>query len=508
MKILFVSPVSVTIELENNEIYFSKEKYDVLVNSKVALKDVDTNVFSLFELTPNTEYVVSVNDEKVSFKTDAVNRVYEDESLVKDGSVDMTSQIQTLINNAQENDMVVINEGTYLITSLKLKSNMTLYLKKGAELIASTNEQDFKDIEGFVTLKDGRKLECGSWEGDPWNQKESILMGVELNNVKVVGEGTLNGRANESTWWVDFRKKPYARPHMIYFIRCNEVKVQGINVKNSPQWTIHPYFCENIGFYDLYIENPKISPNTDGLNPQCCTNVEIIGVLFSVGDDCIALKSGKMAIGKKYKTPSSKITIRNCWMRFGHGAVVLGSEMSGGIKDITVERCIFDHTDRGLRIKTRRGRGDTAVIDGITFSNILMKGVLNPLTVNMFYFCDPDGKTEYVWSKEKLPVDDRTPYLGKFTFKNIKAEECEYCAGYFYGLPEQPVGEINIEDCEFSFKEDAASGTPIMMTNAEVCCKKAFTFNNVKKVNMKNVVVKGNVGPLYDVSGNEELYYG
>lgn len=508
MKLLFVSPVSATLELENNDIYFSKEKYDVLVNDKVALKNMDTNVFSLYELTPETIYKVSVNGEVVFFKTDSCNRILKDANLIKDASVDMTKQIQALIDSAQPNDMVVIDEGKYLITSLKLKSEMTLYLKNGAELIASTNEDDFKCVEGHVTLDTGEDLEIGSWEGDTWNQKESILMGVDVHHVKVVGEGTLNGRANETTWWVDFRKKPYARPHMIYLVKCNDVEIQGIKVKNSPQWTIHPYFCERVSFFNLYIENPKISPNTDGLNPQCCNNVKIIGVLFSVGDDCIALKSGKMAIGKKYRRPSQNITIRNCWMRFGHGAVVLGSEMSGGIKDIKVERCIFDHTDRGLRIKTRRGRGDTAVIDGVTFENILMKGVLNPITINMFYFCDPDGKTEYVWSKEKLPVDDRTPYLGKFTFKNIKATDCEYCCAYAYGLPEQVIGEINIEDSEFSFKEDAGSGTPVMMTDAEVCSKKAFTFRNVRKVSLKNVKVEGNVGPIYETSGNEEIYYG
>ena len=115
--------------------------------------------------------------------------------------------------------------------------------------------------------------------------------------------------------------------------------------------------------------------------------------------------------------------------------------------------------------------------------------------MNMFYFCDPDGKTEYVYTKEKLPVDDRTPYLGKFTFKNIKATNCEYAAGYFYGLPEKFIGEINIIDSSFEFNKDARCGKPAMMSFAEECSKKGFVAYNVDTLNLKNVTLIGNVGP-------------
>ena len=126
-------------------------------------------------------------------------------------------------------------------------------------------------------------------------------------------------------------------------------------------------------------------------------------------------------------------------MAFGHGAVVLGSEISGGIKNISVTQCYFESTDRGLRIKTRRGRGKDSIIDEILFENIYMNNVLAPLTVNMFYFCDWDGKTEYVWSKEPLKLDERTPYIGRFKFKDIVCDNVHSAAGYFYGLPEQTI---------------------------------------------------------------------
>ena len=114
-------------------------------------------------------------------------------------------------------------------------------------------------------------------------------------------------------------------------------------------------------------------------------------------------------------------------MNKGHGAVVLGSECSGGIRDLKVEKCYFYDTDRGLRIKTRRGRGESMVIDGVTFDNILMDQVRTPLVMNMFYFCDDDGKTEYVWSKEALKVDERTPFLGSFIFKKYKSYKYTCC---------------------------------------------------------------------------------
>ena len=163
--------------------------------------------------------------------------------------------------------------------------------------------------------------------------------------------------------------------------------------------------------------------------------------------------------------------------------------------------------DRGLRIKTRRGRGNTAIIDNVEFNNIYMDNVLTPLVINMFYFCDPDGKTEYVYSKEKWPVDERTPYLGKFTFNNIIAENSEVCAGYFYGLPEMFIKEININDSVFTFKEDAKPDKPAMMSFIEDHVKSGFVFNNVETVNLKNVVVKGQIGKEYNSDGNGIVNY-
>ena len=162
-------------------------------------------------------------------------------------------------------------------------------------------------------------------------------------------------------------------------------------------------------------------------------------------------------------------------------------------------------TDRGMRIKTRRGRGSTCVVDGVEFSNIRMDNVMCPLVINMYYFCDPDGKTEYVWSKETLPVDERTPYLGSFTFRDMECRDCEWAAGYFYGLPEMPIGSVTIDHVSFTFKVDASSGHPAMMSYIDEECKRGLYFNGVRKVCIKNMTMEGQVGDEITAIHAEEV---
>jgi polygalacturonase len=182
-------------------------------------------------------------------------------------------------------------------------------------------------------------------------------------------------------------------------------------------------------------------------------------------------------------------------MQFGHGAITLGSEMAGGVTNLTVNQCVFDNTDRGLRIKTRRGRGKHAVIDGVLFENIKMTGVLTPIVINMWYnCCDPDRYTQYVWSREKLLVDERTPRLGSFVFRNMVCEDCEVAACYCDGLPEAPIESITLEDISFTYKADAKPGVPAMMNFAEKFCRVGMYFDNVDKLTVKNVTMSGNEG--------------
>ena len=278
----------------------------------------------------------------------------------------------------------------------------------------------------------------------------------------------------------------------MFFNRCKNITVHGITAQNSASWQFHPYFSRELKFLDLAVNAPKDSPNTDALDPEACDGVDIIGCRFSVGDDCIAIKSGKIELGKKFRQPADHHTVRNCLMQFGHGAVTLGSEMAGGVKNLTVERCVFLRTDRGLRIKTRRGRGKYAVIDGVLFENIAMDGVMTPIVINMWYnCCDPDRYSEYNTTREKLPVDDRTPHLGKFTFRNMECLNCHVAACYCDGLPEMPIDEITVENISFTYDPDAVEGVPAMKNNAVKMRKAGMYFDNVGKLTVRNVSVTG-----------------
>lgn len=500
-KLIFVSSVSACFELENKNPYYAPKKYKVSVNGKEEVEERESNVFSLFNLTPDTEYTVTttLDDCKVTFKTDKESKVINIKQLgaVGDGKSDSTHIIQMAIDNCPEGGKVVIPEGTYLIRPIDLKSDITLELKRGATLLGDIVEANYPTIPASTYIDDKEEV-LATWEGEPFYCHKSLVFGYKVRNVKIVGEGTINGNANaeNATWWATPKGRKVARPRLIFLNKCQNICFHGVHGCNSPSWNFHPFFSQNLEFYDIKITCPPHAPNTDGLDPESCDNVKIIGCKFSVGDDCCAIKSGKLYMGKTYKTPANNHTLRNNLFCDGHGAVVLGSEMSGGVTNLTVEQCVFKHTDRGLRIKTRRGRGKDGIIDGVKFENIEMDNVLTPFVINMYYFCDPDGKTEVVWSrdKDKYKVDDTTPYLGKFTFKDIHCKNVECMASYFDGLVEQPINEIVIENVVFEYKEDAKPSLPAMLTGIEEHCKEGIYVDNVKTLILKNVEFKGVVG--------------
>lgn len=492
---LFVSSVSACFELESTSAYFAEEPYDVWVNGAPALTGVRTNVFSLFELEPGREYRVSIGGESRTVTTlseSACVRV-RDFGAVGDGVTDDTLAIQSAISACPAHGRVRIDPGVYQIRPLTLKSHMTLELAEGATLLGDTAENHYPLLPGTLNGGD-QELVISTWEGAPMAGRQSLITAFWAEDITITGRGVVDGNAQNGTWWENVKQRTIGRPRLMFFNHCRQVTFHGILGKNSASWHFHPFFCQDVGFYDMAVEAPKDSPNTDGTNPESCDDVRFVGVRYSVGDDAIAIKSGKIYMGMKYRTPATRHLIRNCLMEYAHGAIVLGSEMSGGIRDLDVSQCLFSHTDRGLRIKTRRGRGKYAVIDGVTFSNIRMDNVMTPLVMNMYYFCDPDGHEKIVWDKAPHPVDDTTPYLGSFHFRDMVCTDCEWAAGYFYGLTEQPIGSVTIENVRFSFKENASSGRPAMMDHIENECRRGLYFNCVNQVTLKNVTMTGQLG--------------
>ena len=498
LKVLFISSGSACFEWDNDIPYYAEKNYEIYLNGNKVLC-ANTNVFSLFGLTPDTEYTLTSDamSDELKFRTakDTCVVNVRDFGAIGDGIADDTQSIQTAINCLPRGAKLYFPAGDYLTAPLCLKSHMTLELSDGATILGHTDTSRYPVVPGHtVDMISGEEIEFGSWEGNSVRMHQALIFAEYAEDITIVGPGTVDGNAQNSIWWQN-PKAPIGRPRLLFFNRCDGVRVHGITAQNSASWQLHPYYSKNIDFLDISIFAPKDSPNTDAIDPESCDEVNIIGCKFSVGDDCIAIKSSKIDLARKYKTPANRHTVRNCLMQFGHGAITLGSEMSGGVTNLTVNRCVFRQTDRGLRIKTRRGRGKYAVIDGVVFENIKMERVITPIAINMWYnCCDPDRYSQYVWHREPLLVDNRTPYLGTFTFRNMECTDCEAAACYCDGLPEQPIKSITFENIKFTYASDAKPSKPIMKNFAEPTCKLGLYLDNVETVNIKNVSLEGNEG--------------
>ncbi|WP_321285602.1 glycoside hydrolase family 28 protein [uncultured Sunxiuqinia sp.] len=392
--------------------------------------------------------------------------------------------------------------GEYLTGPIVLKSNITIHLDAGAILKFS---DDFNDYLPMVQSR---------WEGIDVFNFAPLFYAFEAENIAITGRGKIDGQGKKwwdyhhwlysqpkdfkSEWQHEFAKqnkeilypdepgmieRGFLRPPFIQPMYCKNVLIEGITITNSPFWTINPQFCDNVTVTNVTINNPD-SPNTDGINPESCRNVHISDCHISVGDDCITIKSGKDRAGRKMNMPCENITITNCTMLNGHGAVVIGSEMSGGVKKVTISNCVFEGTDRGIRIKSTRGRG--GVVEDIRVSNIIMKGIRKEaIKLNMFY-----SKTA------AEPVSERTPSFRNIHFSNITGEAHQ--AGFLLGLDELKIKNItfndiqlkgekgfSIEDAEniefHNVKVDTQDGPSVMATDS-----KNLIIDNVKTDTPKN----------------------
>lgn len=513
VKTVMVTSRNAVIEISDGGKYFSTCKYRVLVNGRENLI-TDRTIVSLYDLKPDRDYQVEIfaGTEKrgcVELRTahEFVTLDVRRFGAKGDGEQDDTHAIQAAVMACPRDSRVLIPAGTYRITSLFLKSHVRIELAEGARLQAFTDKERFPVFPGTIESYDGKEEYClGSWEGNPLPMYTGIICGAGVEDVVIYGRGTIDGNASRENWWKDPKGyKETFRPRLFFIHDCENVILQGVTCCNSPSWTLHPYFCRNLKFIDLNVLNPADSPNTDGCDPESCKNVEILGVRFSLGDDCVAVKSGKIYMGRKYKTPSENIVIRQCLMENGHGAVTLGSEMAGGVINLTVEDCIFRHTDRGLRVKTRRGRGKDAVLNNIIFRNLQLDHVMTPLVVNSFYFCDPDGKTPYVQSREAYPVDDRTPSIKRLVFENMECTNCHVAAAYFDGLPEQKIEEIIMRNISVSYAENPRCDVPAMSVGVPKSSKRGLFARNVSRLVLENVVITGQDGEARELENVDEL---
>ncbi len=413
------------------------------------------------------------------------------EQLSKNGS-DWTNAFAAAVADLEAGGggTLFVPAGVYPTRSIELKSNMTLYLDNGSELSFLDKIEDYELLEG-------------NFEGITRLMYKPCIYMYQAKNVTIRGEGRLNG--NGRAWWERIWEKSLeeARPCLVYFEQCENIKLENIYLTMSPAWTVHPLFSTNVVIHGITICNPPDSPNTDGINPDSCTNVRISDCLIDVGDDCIAIKSGVEE--SRVLRPCENITITNCNMVHGHGGVVIGSEASGDVRNVTVSNCVFQDTDRGVRLKTRRRRGGK--MEKLTFSNILMDRVMCPFVFNMYYFCGKLGKQPWVSDPAPAPVDEGTPVIRDLNLNNITVVNATACAGVIAGLPEQPVENITFSNCQITMKNTGNRSVPAMMARLDAMCAGGFVICNAKGIVFDNVTLKQAEGEAYQIDEASEVRF-
>lgn len=388
-----------------------------------------------------------------------------------DGKTLCTKAIQKAVDAcaAAGGGTVYLPAGRYLSGAIFLKSNVTLHIGQGATLLASTS------FEHFPPFKPGWRIQSDD------TRVSSLITGIDLENIAVTGRGTLDGQGKP--WWDALRKDKnrkkdqakiltHGRPRVINLYRCRNVLIQGVTIVDSPSWTVHPIGCENLVVDGISIINPESGPNTDGVNPQSCRNVRIANCFIDTGDDCITLKSGEDEEGRLKARPTENVTITNCVMYKGHGAVVIGSEMSGGVRNVTVSNIVCVGTDRAVRIKSTRGRG--GVVENIRFSNFVVENVREPIYITSFY-----TKTE------PEPVSERTPIFRDIAISNFTIKNSP-CMAKIFGLPEMPIQRLRMTDITAS-------------TQVGLVC------DSVAGLEMQNVQVDAEKGPAFEIKNCKDL---
>ncbi|MBD8490594.1 glycoside hydrolase family 28 protein [Echinicola sp. CAU 1574] len=407
-----------------------------------------------------------------------------DYGAVADGQTDASDAIRSAIVACSEDGggKVLVPAGSYATGPIYLQSNVNLHLEEGARLLFSTDPKDYLP------------LVYTRWEGVELMNYSPLIYAFEEVNIAVTGKGVLDGQANETNWWPWKGKKEYGwkegmpqqedadkrhklfqmaeddipvenrvfgegyylRPQFVQPYLCKNVLIQGVKIVNSPMWILNPVLCQNVTIEGVTVESH--GPNSDGCDPESSKNVLIKDCFFNTGDDCIAIKSGRNADGRRINIPSENIIIQNCKMADGHGGVVIGSEISGGVKNVFAENCEMNspHLERALRIKTSSMRG--GVIEDIYLRNITVGQISQQvIRVNMFY----EDSGAYV------PI-----------VRNIRVENMEVMDGgkvgvLLEGYESSPVENVKLKNINIKHVE------------------KDYEFSNVKGVSFNNVTING-----------------
>ena len=370
---------------------------------------------------------------------------------------------------------VLVPAGQWLTGPVHLRSTIELHLAEGAELVFSDQFEDYLPV---VLVRVG---------GVELYNYSPFIYARDCTDVAITGPGRLNG--NSRAWW-DWKTKetkaffemaargvpverrvfgtPEAaiRPNFVVFYHCRNVLMEGFTIGGGPNWTIHPVYCENLIIRRVHVLTE--GPNNDGIDPDSCRNVLIEHCVFDTGDDCVVLKSGYNEDGWRVARPTENVVMRWCSSRRGHGGIVIGSEMSGDVRNVYVHDCEFDGTDRAVRIKSRRDRG--GVVENVHAEHLRVRNMQQDVVImNMDYTAD-----------RNQPVAKKPPVFRDIHIKDVTAEGSPI-AIRLTGLDDSPIENISFE-------------------NMTITSTQGVKLSHVRNVTFKNVRVKPTTGSIFELT--------
>ena len=408
-----------------------------------------------------------------------------------DGRTDCTPAFRRAIDQCTKagGGKLIVPPGKYLTGAIHLKSNVNLEIQKDATIKFSQNPKDYLPVV------------FSRWEGVELFNYSPFVYAFGQQNIAITGKGKLDGQSDNEHWWpwngrpaygwkegmsnqrpdrnalftmaekgVPVRQRVfgeghYLRPQFIQPYRCQNVLIDGVTIQNSPMWEIHPVLCRNVIVQNVIIDSH--GPNNDGCDPESCTDVLIKSSYFDTGDDCIAIKSGRNADGRRLKAPTENVIVQGCWMKDGHGGITIGSEISGGVRNLFAESCQLDspNLDHALRVKNNAMRG--GLLENLNFRNIEV-GQVKHAVITIDFNYEEGSKGSF------------TPVVRDYTVDGLRSAKSKHALDV-QGLTTAPIFNLRLSNCTF---DNVAEGNIVKNL-------RDATFENVK-INGRTVDTVGN----------------